>query len=65
MSKGEWRVDKDKLWARFTETGRVTDYLQYCGVDVGTSELDAVQQSEEPNEVDDRRTHHSGKQQYR
>ena len=58
-------MDKDKLWARFTETGRVTDYLKYCGVDVGTADVCAVQQSEEPNEADDRRADHSGKQQYR
>jgi hypothetical protein len=55
-------MDKDKLWARFTETGRVTDYLKYCGVDVG---VNAVQESEEPHEVDDRCADHSGKQQYR
>ncbi|MBQ3259117.1 MAG: hypothetical protein IJA68_01200 [Clostridia bacterium] len=58
-------MDKDKLWARFEQTGKVSDYLKYCGVDVFSSETNAVQGSEEPNETDDRRTDHSGKQQYR
>ena len=58
-------MDKDKLWARFEQTGRVTDYLKYCGVDVLSSETNAAQGSEEPNETDDRRIDHSGKQQHR
>lgn len=59
-------MDKDKLWARFEQTGKVSDYLKYCGVDVMASETNAVEQeSNQPNETDHRRTHHSGKQQYR
>lgn len=59
-------MDKDKLWARFEQTGKVSDYLRYCGADVLPFGVNAVgQESENENEADDRRADHSGKQQYR
>ena len=58
-------MDQDKLWARFTRTGKVTDYLQYCGVDVVDESARVQEPSEEPHEADHRSSDHSGKQQYR
>lgn len=59
-------MDQDKLWAKFKETGKVSDYLKYCGVDMGENAQNAVSEhSEERHETDHRRTDHTGKQQYR
>jgi hypothetical protein len=57
-------MDQDKLWAKFTKTGKVSDYLKYCGVDMGDAAVNSVAQ-EDTHETNDRRTDHSGKQQYR
>ena len=58
-------MDQDKLWARFTQTGKVTDYLKYCGVDIVDAAARAEEPSEEPHEADHRSSDYSGKQQYR
>lgn len=59
-------MDQDKLWAKFEKTGKVSDYLKYCGVDVGEAAVNAVgQHPEEHHEADHRRADHPGKQQYR
>ena len=59
-------MDQDKLWAKFEKTGKISDYLKYCGVDMGDNALNAVTtESEERHETDHRRADHTGKQQYR
>ena len=62
-------MEQDKLWAKFTRTGKVADYLEYCGVDVGTAvnalATDTPKTQEAPHEADHRRADHPGKQQYR
>ena len=55
-------MERDKLWAKFTQTGKVTDYLEYCGVDIGNAAVNRVTIQEEPHETDHRRTDHTGKQ---
>ena len=50
----------DKLWAKFEKSGKVADYLRYCGVDMGET-LNSTAQ-EEPHEIPNRGTDHSGKQ---
>lgn len=55
-------MDQDKLWAKFEKTGKVSDYLKYCGVDVVDNAVNAVgQHTEDPHETDHRRPDHSGK----
>lgn len=60
-------MDKDKLWAVFERTGRVEDYLRYCGMDVYDSGGENVVPvtKESPYETDHRRADSAGKQQYR
>ncbi len=61
-------MEQDKLWAKFQKTGKVDDYLRYCGVDIYDSGTNSVAEStdrEAPYEADDRRTHRARKQQYR
>ncbi len=55
-------MDRDKLWATFQKTGKVHDYLRYCGVDVYASGENSVANAEEhKRETDDRRTDHTRK----
>lgn len=58
-------VDKDKLWAKFEKSGKVSDYLEYCGIDIGTGVNAVAEPTEEQDETDHRRTDHTGKQQRR
>lgn len=57
-------MEQDKLWAKFTRTGKVQDYLEYCGIDVGTAGENALvpPQREEHHDQNHRRPDHSGKQ---
>lgn len=48
-------MDKEQLWERFAATGRVEDYLTYCGV---TPPKEAS-----PYGTEDRRTDRPGEQQ--
>lgn len=55
-------MDQDKLWAKFTRTGKVSDYLEYCGIDRVNGENAVTPQTQEaPYETDHRRPDHSGK----
>lgn len=61
-------MDQEKLWAVFQKTGKVEDYLRYCGIDMysaGTNTVADTATQEEPYERDHRRTDRAGKQQYR
>lgn len=56
-------MDQDKLWATFEKTGKVQDYLRYCGVDVyGSGENSVAGAKETSNETDDRCADHTRKQ---
>ncbi len=53
-------MEQDKLWATFQKTGKVHDYLRYCGIDVyGTGENSVAEAKETPHETDDRRADHT------
>ena len=57
-------MDQEKLWATFQKTGKIQDYLRYCGVDVyglGENLVSAQGMQEEPHEANDRRADHSRK----
>ena len=54
-------MDQDKLWATFQQTGKVHDYLRYCGIDVYRNENTVANAKEKPNETDDRRADHTRK----
>lgn len=57
-------MEHDKLWAAFQKSGKVEDYLRYCGIDIyetGSNALLEKPLQEEPHEPDNRRTYHSGK----
>lgn len=56
-------MEQDKLWATFQKTGKVQDYLRYCGIDMDTAaeNTTATPPQEEPHETDHRRTHHTRK----
>lgn len=55
-------MDQDKLWATFQKTGKVQDYLRYCGVDVyGNGENSVESKQEKSHETDDRRIDHTRK----
>lgn len=55
-------MDQDKLWATFQKTGKVQDYLRYCGVDVyGSGENSVESKQEKQHETDDRRVDHTRK----
>lgn len=62
-------MKRENYWSAFAKTGRIEDYLRYCGVDIYESGVNAVtpQSSQEapPHASDNRRPDHSGKQQYR
>ena len=58
-------MDQEKLWATFQKTGKVADYLRYCGIDIYENGTNSVSDREETNEADHRRTDRAGKQQYR
>ena len=59
-------MEQEKLWAIFQKTGKVEDYLRYCGIDMYSSGTNAVADTQEdPYECDHRRTDRAGKQQYR
>ncbi len=63
-------MKRDNYWSAFAKTGRVEDYLRYCGVDIyetGTSAVSPPRPREEkpPYASDNRRPDHPGKQQYR
>lgn len=61
-------MDQEKLWATFQKTGKVEDYLRYCGIDVyaaGANSTAEEENGETVNEADHRRTDRAGKQQYR
>lgn len=60
-------MEQEKLWATFQKTGKVEDYLRYCGIDSyenGTNSV-AEDDGETTNESDHRRPDRTGKQQYR
>ena len=58
-------MDQEKLWATFQKTGKVEDYLRYCGIDIYTNSVADSATEEDIYEFDNRRTDHSRKQQYR
>ncbi len=58
-------MDQEKLWATFQKTGKVTDYLRYCGIDAYTNSVADETDGETVHEADHRRTDRAGKQQYR
>ena len=60
-------MDQDKLWATFQKSGKVEDYLRYCGIDICDAESSVrnTPDGEATNEADHRRTDRAGKQQYR
>lgn len=62
--KGGQRMEQDKLWAAFQKSGKVEDYLRYCGIDTFNTGTNAVLEKppkEGQNETDNRRTDHSRK----
>ena len=55
-------MEQDKLWATFQKTGKVQDYLRYCGIDMdAAAENSVARPQEETYEVDDRRSDHTRK----
>lgn len=58
-------MDQEKLWAAFQKTGKVEDYLRYCGIDVYTNSAADSESEENNHEPNDRRTDYPRKQQYR
>lgn len=51
-------MDQEKLWATFQQTGKVQDYLRYCGIDVygaGENVVSDKDAQEETHETDNRR----------
>lgn len=61
-------VEQDKLWATFQKTGKVEDYLRYCGIDIystGVNRAGDKPKGDTANENHHRRTDREGKQQYR
>lgn len=52
---------REEWWNAFVRTGRIEDYLRYCGVDV----YDVMTGKEKRQDAaDHRRTDHPGEQQY-
>lgn len=60
-------MEQEKLWAVFQKTGKVDDYLRYCGIDFYSNGTDSVAENdgETAYESDHRRTDRAGKQQHR
>lgn len=57
-------MEQDKLWAAFQKSGKVEDYLRYCGIDrfdAGTNAVLGESTQEDEHETDNRRTDNSGK----
>ncbi len=53
-------MEQDKLWATFQKTGKVQDYLRYCGIDLYASAENSVADAEgKPHETDHRRPDHT------
>ena len=57
-------MDQEKLWATFQKTGKVEDYLRYCGIDVygGMNSVADEANGEAEYETDHRRTDRARKQ---
>ena len=63
-------MKRDNYGSAFAKTGRVEDYLRYCGVDIYENGVGAVspprpREEQPPYASDNRRPDHPGKQQYR
>lgn len=63
-------MKRDNYWSAFAKTGRVEDYLRYCGVDNlrkrrGCRIPAPSTEEQPPYASDNRRPNHPGKQQYR
>lgn len=56
-------MEQDKLWATFQKTGRVQDYLKYCGIDgfEAVPAEDTGNTQEGAHETDNRCADHTGK----
>ncbi len=57
-------MEQDKLWAAFQKSGKVEDYLRYCGIDrfdAGTNAVPVKPTQEGQHETDNRRTDNSRK----
>lgn len=57
-------MEQDKLWAAFQKSGKVQDYLRYCGIDrfdAGTNAVLGELTQEDEHETDNRRTDHTRK----
>ena len=49
-------MEQDKLWATFQKTGKVQDYLRYCGIDLYASGENSVAEAKgNKDETDHRR----------
>ena len=65
-------MDQNDLWTAFKKTGRIEDYLRYCGVDIYQNMSNSLPSQEggcsaggTVHAADDRRPNHPGKQQHR
>lgn len=61
-------MDRNELWTAFKKTGRVEDYLRYCGIDIYQNMLSALPSQEagrtaggSAHAADDRGPDHPGK----
>lgn len=57
-------MEQDKLWAAFQKSGKISDYLRYCGIDIyetGTNAVAGEKTQEDSHETNDRRTDNSRK----
>ncbi len=57
-------MEQEKLWAVFQKTGKVEDYLRYCGIDIYTTGVNSTaeeQHGDAANEDHHRRPHREGK----
>ena len=58
-------MKQEKLWAVFQETGKVEDYLRYCGIDIYTTGANSAAEEhngEPANENHHRRSHREREQ---
>lgn len=61
-------MPRGDLWEAFAKTGRIEDYLRYCGVDIYQQPNNAIPppgKEPPPHAPDNGRPDHPGKQQYR
>ncbi len=61
-------MDSEKWWNTFEQTGKIEDYLRYCGIDIhasGTATVAEDTTQEAPYERYHRRPDSARKQQYR